>query len=132
MEQGAAPIGLGARDSLRLEMGYALYGQDIDRNITPLESGLGWIVKLDKGAPFTGAEALAAQKARGLTRRLVGFKLLGRGIAAPGLSGVVRRQAGGCGPQRHAGPFGRRGHRDHLPAGRGGQGGNAVRGRVSR
>ena len=48
------PIGLGARDSLRLEMGYALYGNDIDDTITPLEAGLGWIVKLDKGAPFTG------------------------------------------------------------------------------
>ncbi len=55
---GALPIGLGARDSLRLEMGYALYGHEIDRNITPLEAGLAWIVKLNKGAPFTGADAL--------------------------------------------------------------------------
>lgn len=81
---GAQPIGLGARDSLRLEMGYALYGQEIDDTVTPLEAGLGWIVKLDKGAPFTGREALRAQKERGLTRKLVGFRLHGRGVARPG------------------------------------------------
>ncbi len=81
---GAVPIGLGARDSLRLEMGYALYGQEIDDTITPLEAGLGWIVKLDKGAPFMGLPALRAQKARGVTRKTVGFKLLGRGIARHG------------------------------------------------
>jgi len=77
---GAPPIGLGARDSLRLEMGYALYGHEIDRTITPLEAGLGWIVKLEKGAPFVGDRALRGQKERGVTRKLVGFKLLGRGI----------------------------------------------------
>jgi len=81
---GAVPIGLGARDSLRLEMGYALYGQEIDDTITPLEAGLGWIVKLDKGAPFVGREALAAQKAGGVTRKTVGFRLHGRGIARHG------------------------------------------------
>ncbi len=81
---GAAPIGLGARDSLRLEMGYALYGQEIDDTITPLEAGLGWIVKLDKGAPFMGLPALKAQKERGVTRKTVGFKLMGRGIARHG------------------------------------------------
>jgi aminomethyltransferase len=81
---GAPPIGLGARDSLRLEMGYALYGHEIDRTITPLEAGLGWIVKLDKGSPFVGDAALRAQKARGVTRKLVGFQLLGRGIPRPG------------------------------------------------
>ncbi len=81
---GAVPIGLGARDSLRLEMGYALYGQEIDETITPLEAGLAWIVKLDKGAPFVGREALRAQKERGVTRKLVGFRLEGRGIARPG------------------------------------------------
>jgi aminomethyltransferase len=81
---GAKPIGLGARDSLRLEMGYALYGNEIDDTITPLEAGLGWIVKLDKGAPFIGHEALRAQKARGVTRRLVGFRLTGRGFPRRG------------------------------------------------
>ena len=81
---GAQPIGLGARDSLRLEMGYALYGNEIDDTITPLEAGLGWIVKLDKGAPFMGMEALRAQKQRGITRRLVGFRLTGRGFPRHG------------------------------------------------
>ena len=81
---GAVPIGLGARDSLRLEMGYALYGQEIDDTITPLEAGLGWILKLDKGAQFVGQEALRAQKERGVTRKLVGFKLLTRGIPRHG------------------------------------------------
>ncbi|MGE0439104.1 MAG: glycine cleavage system aminomethyltransferase GcvT [Gemmatimonadales bacterium] len=81
---GAQPIGLGARDSLRLEMGYALYGQEIDDTITPLESGLAWIVKLDKGSPFVGSDALRAQKERGVTRKLVGFALKGRGIARHG------------------------------------------------
>jgi aminomethyltransferase len=81
---GAPPIGLGARDSLRLEMGYALYGHEIDRTITPLEAGLGWILKLDKGSPFVGDQALRAQKARGVTRKLVGFRLLARGIPRQG------------------------------------------------
>jgi len=81
---GAQPIGLGARDSLRLEMGYALYGNEIDDTITPLEAGLGWIVKLDKGAPFVGDSALRSQKQRGVTRKLVGFQLLGRGFPRHG------------------------------------------------
>jgi len=66
------PAGLGARDSLRLEMGMALYGNDIDDTTTPLEANLGWLVKLDKGE-FVGREALQRQKQAGLTRRLVGF-----------------------------------------------------------
>ena len=81
---GAQPIGLGARDSLRLEMGYALYGNEIDDTLTPLEAGLGWIVKLDKGSTFTGDRALRAQKQRGVTRRLVGFRLQGRGFPRHG------------------------------------------------
>jgi aminomethyltransferase len=81
---GAPPIGLGARDSLRLEMGYALYGHEIDRTITPLEAGLGWIVKLDKGSHFVGDRALRDQQSRGVTRKLAGFRLLGRGIPRPG------------------------------------------------
>lgn len=81
---GAEPIGLGARDSLRLEMAYALYGNEIDDTITPLEAALSWIVKLDKGSPFMGMEALQAQKDRGVTRRLVGFKLLERGFPRHG------------------------------------------------
>ena len=81
---GAQPIGLGARDSLRLEMGYALYGNAIDDTITPLEAGLGWIVKLDKGAPFLGDSALRSQRQRGVTRKLVGFELRDRGFPRHG------------------------------------------------
>ena len=66
------PAGLGARDSLRLEMGMALYGNDIDDTVTPYEANLGWIVKLQKG-DFTGRDALVRQKAEGVTRKLVGF-----------------------------------------------------------
>lgn len=69
----AVPVGLGARDSLRLEAGLALYGNDIDDSVNPYEARLGWIVKLDKGAPFTGKAALQRVKARGVTRKLVGF-----------------------------------------------------------
>lgn len=76
----AAPIGLGARDSLRLEVGYPLYGFDIDDSVNPYEAGLGWIVKLDKGAPFVGRAALEQIKAKGPTRKLVGFKCLEKGV----------------------------------------------------
>jgi len=72
----AEPCGLGARDTLRLEAGYPLYGSDIDAGVTPYEAGLGWIVKLEKGADFTGLAALKRQKLEGVKRRLVGFKLL--------------------------------------------------------
>jgi aminomethyltransferase len=68
------PCGLGARDTLRLEMGMALYGNDIDDTTTPLEAGLAWLVKLGKG-DFVGRDALVAQKERGLSRRLVGFTM---------------------------------------------------------
>ena len=80
---GLIPAGLGARDSLRLEMGYALYGNDLDEDHTPLEAGLGWITKLGKGE-FSGREVLVAQKDRGVERRLVGMKLKERGFPRPG------------------------------------------------
>lgn len=82
-EARAVPAGLGARDSLRLEMGYALYGNDLDEQHTPWESGLGWIVKLDAG-DFVGRAALAEQKARGAERRLVGIRLTERGFPRAG------------------------------------------------
>jgi aminomethyltransferase len=72
------PCGLGCRDTLRLEMGMALYGNDIDDTVTPLEAGLGWIVKLAKG-DFVGRDALVAQKEAGLSRKLVGFTIAERG-----------------------------------------------------
>ena len=81
------PIGLGARDTLRLEMKYALYGNDIDETTSPLEAGLGWTVKL-KGDDFIGRDALLAQKAAGLTRRLVAFRLDGRAPARAGYAVV--------------------------------------------
>lgn len=76
---GIKPIGLGARDTLRLEMGFCLYGNDIDDTTSPLEAGLGWITKFSK--PFTNAEALQEQKQQGITKKLVGFEMIDRGIA---------------------------------------------------
>jgi aminomethyltransferase len=81
--EGLEPCGLGARDSLRLEMAYRLYGSDMDDSTTPLEAGLAWVVKLDKG-PFVGRDALLAQKEQGLARKLVGFVLTDPGIARHG------------------------------------------------
>ena len=75
------PIGLGARDTLRLEMGYCLYGNDIDDTTSPLEAGLGWITKLNKDSSFTAKEILEQQKKDGIKRKLVGFEMLDRGIA---------------------------------------------------
>jgi aminomethyltransferase len=77
---GVKPIGLGARDTLRLEMGYALYGNDITAETSPLQAGLGWIVKLNKG-DFIGRDALAKERAEGIKRRLVGIEMLERGVA---------------------------------------------------
>jgi len=86
MESGAShgikPIGLGARDTLRMEMGYCLYGNDIDDHTSPLEAGLGWITKFTKD--FINAEALRKQKEEGVSRKLVGFKMIDRGIPRNG------------------------------------------------
>jgi aminomethyltransferase len=79
-EAGIQPIGLGARDTLRLEMGYCLYGNDIDDTTSPLEAGLGWITKLNKTTAFTAKEILARQKSEGIKRKLVGFEMIDRGI----------------------------------------------------
>ncbi len=81
--EGLRPAGLGARDSLRTEMKYALYGNDIDEEHTPLEAGLGWIVKLDKG-DFIGRAALERQKSEGVGRKLVGFELTEAGVPRHG------------------------------------------------
>jgi len=79
---GIKPIGLAARDTLRLEMGYCLYGNDIDDTTSPIEAGLGWITKFTK--EFTNSEALKAEKERGPERKLVGFELDDRGIPRHG------------------------------------------------
>jgi aminomethyltransferase len=81
--EGILPCGLGCRDTLRLEMAYRLYGADMDDETTPLEAGLAWVVKLDKG-DFVGRAALARQREAGLSRKLVGFRLTAPGIARHG------------------------------------------------
>ncbi len=80
---GLKPIGLAARDTLRLEMGYCLYGNDIDDTTTPLEGGLGWITKLSKEA-FTAKDFLKKQKEEGVKRKLVGFEMKDKGIPRHG------------------------------------------------
>ncbi len=77
---GLLPAGLGARDTLRLEAGYCLYGHELTDDITPLEAGLGWTVKLNKSADFIGRAALEAEKRDGLRRKLVGLELRDRGV----------------------------------------------------
>ena len=86
---GLLPCGLASRDSLRTEMKYCLYGNDIDDGTSPLEAGLGWVVKLDKPGAFIGADVLRAQKARGLSRKLTGFTLEDKGIARHGYPVLV-------------------------------------------
>jgi aminomethyltransferase len=88
------PCGLGARDTLRLEMGMALYGNDIDDTTTPLEAGLAWLVKLGK-SDFVGRDALVAQKERGLARRLVGFTMAERSFPRHGYPVFAEGQPSG-------------------------------------
>ncbi|MGZ8524450.1 MAG: glycine cleavage T C-terminal barrel domain-containing protein, partial [Chitinophagaceae bacterium] len=80
--QAIKPVGLGARDTLRLEMGFCLYGNDIDDDSSPLEAGLGWITKFNKD--FIGKEILEKQKAEGIERKLVGFEMIDKGIPRHG------------------------------------------------
>ena len=80
--QGIKPVGLGARDTLRLEMGYCLYGNDIDDTTSPLEAGLGWITKFSK--EFTAKEILEKQKTEGVERKLAGFEMIDKGIPRHG------------------------------------------------
>jgi aminomethyltransferase len=94
---GLQPIGLGARDTLRLEAKLCLYGNDIDETTTPLEAGLGWTVDLEAG-DFNGRDALLRQKEAGLARRLLGFEMVGKGIARHGYEVV----AAGAGPEAPA------------------------------
>ncbi|MBN1164524.1 MAG: glycine cleavage system aminomethyltransferase GcvT [Candidatus Krumholzibacteriota bacterium] len=82
-ERGAAPIGLGARDTLRFEPAYCLYGHELDESISPLEAGLSWVVKLKKG-DFIGREALLVEKENGPERKLIGLELKDRGIPRQG------------------------------------------------
>ncbi len=79
-EFGVKPIGLAARDTLRLEMGYCLYGNDIDDTTSPIEAGLGWITKFTNEKDFIDKAVLSAQKENGVSRRLVGFEMVDKGI----------------------------------------------------
>ncbi|MDU1891344.1 MAG: glycine cleavage system aminomethyltransferase GcvT [Dysgonomonas sp.] len=83
-EFGIKPIGLGARDTLRLEMGFCLYGNDLDDTITPIEAGLGWITKFAEGKDFIGRAILEKQKAEGVSRKLCGFQMVEKGIPRHG------------------------------------------------
>lgn len=83
-EYGIKPIGLGARDTLRLEMGFCLYGNDLDDTTSPIEAGLGWITKCIEGKDFVGRSILEKQKAEGVVRKLVGFEMVDRGIPRQG------------------------------------------------
>jgi aminomethyltransferase len=83
-EYGIQACGLGARDTLRLEMGYCLYGNDIDDNTSPLEAGLGWITKLNKDSDFSSKAAFIQQKAEGIKKKLVGFKVHDRRVPRKG------------------------------------------------
>ena len=83
LDEGVKPCGLGARDTLRLEAGMNLYGQDMDDDVTPLESGLAWTVAMKDDRPFIGRPALERQKAEGLRNKLVGLVLEGRGVLRP-------------------------------------------------
>ena len=82
--EGIKPIGLGARDTLRLEMGFCLYGNDLSDTTSPLEAGLGWITKFAEGKNFTARAILEKQKAEGITRKLVAFEMVDRGIPRHG------------------------------------------------
>ncbi len=95
--KGLKPAGLGSRDLLRLEMGYLLYGNDIDEDTTPLEAGAGWLVHLNKGG-FVGRDALLRQQTAGIERRLVSFELLEKAVPRHGCSIL--------GPDTNANPVG--------------------------
>ncbi|MHA6259507.1 glycine cleavage system aminomethyltransferase GcvT [Sporosarcina sp. CAU 1771] len=86
---GVIPAGLGARDTLRFEAGLPLYGQELSQNITPLEAGLNFVVKLNKKEDFIGKEALAAQKEDGVPRKLVGIEMIDKGIPRTGYEVLV-------------------------------------------
>jgi aminomethyltransferase len=91
---GITPAGLGARDTLRLEMGYPLHGHELGPGITPLQAGLGWVVGWDKPT-FRGREALAAEKAQGVSRRLTGIILDDRQLPRDGCTVLIDGQPAG-------------------------------------
>jgi aminomethyltransferase len=84
LNAGVKPAGLGARDTLRLEAGMALYGQDMDETVSPFEAGLAWTVALDEGREFIGRAALEQQKARGTSRQMIGIVMDEKGVLRHG------------------------------------------------
>lgn len=97
VEAGGVPVGLGARDTLRMEMKYCLYGNDIDETTTPYEAGIGWTVKLKKPIDFVGKKTLVKQKEVGVKRELVGFVMTDKGVPRPGydvFSGAKEKKVG--------------------------------------
>lgn len=92
---GVKPAGLGARDTLRMEMKYSLYGHEITEETNPIESGLSWVVKLDTPDDFVGKKALIEVKAKGVTRKLVGFKMIDKGIPRQGYPIVIDGKVSG-------------------------------------
>jgi aminomethyltransferase len=115
--EGLVPVGLGARDTLRLEAKMALYGNDIDETTSVLEADLGWIVSFEKG-DFIGRDVLARQRDEGVTRRLVGFELLDRGIPRHGYPIVVAGRESGAVTSGTFAPFLKRNiGLAYLPAG---------------
>lgn len=92
--EGVLPAGLGARNTLRLEAGNALYGNELDETVSPLEAGMHWAVSFDKG-PFVGRDALMKQKEKGVTRKLVAFKMIDKAVARDGYPVYVGGQKAG-------------------------------------
>jgi aminomethyltransferase len=103
-EGGILPCGLAARNTLRLESAMSLYGHELADDITPLEAGLGWIVKLQKG-PFIGSDALARQKENGLKRRIAGFEMVEPGIARDGCEVYIDDEKAGVVTSGSPAPF---------------------------
>ncbi len=103
-EHGILPCGLGARNTLRLEAGMSLHGHEISEDISPLEAGLSWIAKLNKG-DFIGRQALVRQKQEGVNRKLVGFEMKGRGIGRDGYAVHVEGEEAGWVTSGSPGPF---------------------------
>lgn len=91
-EEGVVPAGLGARDTLRFEAGLPLYGQELSKDISPLEAGLGFVVKVNKEADFIGKEVLSKQKEEGVSRKLVGLEMIDKGIPRTGYKVYVGDQ----------------------------------------
>jgi aminomethyltransferase len=103
-DDGLTPCGLAARNTLRLEAAFRLYGNDMDQTTTPLEAGLGWVVKLNKG-DFTGREVMRRQKAEGLRRKLVGFEVLDKAPARDGYPATINGQQVGTVASGSYAPF---------------------------